>query len=267
MRRHKRKQRWWRVVTSGDSPGDRWQMLRFPREVVGPQRLVEFVHRDVLGVVFLVMAFDSQWPWHGVPPPREVTSASDIELYLLARHGSESEIIWIFADLQEGWVKLGVDVFSLTNPWNPTLALHVKARQSFGTHGEYHRTHCPPKPAARKTIPGWCSLIRFFTSHLKSQAQFPIQAPSGKLLLPLVEVQLCSAQVSRTPCWSWWRINLSYLELPALKCAKFSAPLVRWSKMDKCWVSLSRAKPSQGKFMEPGCRFGGCQKICQEISI
>lgn len=38
--------------------------------------------------------------------------------------------------------------------------------------------------------------IRFFTSQLKSQAQFPIQAPSGKLLLPLVGVQLCSAQRS-----------------------------------------------------------------------
>lgn len=69
---------------------------------------------------------------------------------------------------------------------------------------------------------------------------------------------------ARTPCWSWWRINLARLEM-----RQIFRPLgpLRGKKWDKCWVSLSRAKPSQDKFMEPGCRFGGCKKICQEISI
>jgi hypothetical protein len=57
--------------------------------------------------------------------------------------------------------------------------------------------------------------------------------------------------------------------LARLEMRQIFRPLgpLRGKKWDKCWVSLSRAKPSQDKFMEPGCRFGGCKKICQEISI
>ena len=265
----------WQVVTSGDSPGDRWQMLRFPREVVGPQRLVEFCHRDVLGVVFLVMAFDSQWPWHGVRPPREVTSASDIELCLLAGHGSESEIIWIFADLQEGRVQLGLTCFlwqihgTLHWPYMSRL-VNLSERMANTTELIVHPSLQPGKQYRGDVHSKSCSYMKTsrihtnFSSYLKSQAQFPIQAPSGKLLLPLVEVQLCSAQVSRTAdrdgasTWSVARLEMRQIFRPL-------GPLQQ--KMDKCWVSLSKPKPSQGKFMEPGCRFRGCQKICQEISI
>ena len=261
MRRHKRKQRWWQVVTIGDSPGDRWQMLRFPREVVGPQRLVEFGHRDVLGVVFLVMAFDSQWPWHGVPPPREVTSASDIELCLLARHGSESEIIWIFVDLQEGWVQLGLTCFlwqihgTLHWPYMSRL-VNLSERMANTTELIVHPSLQPGKQYRGDVHSESCSYIK--TSRIHT------------IFLHLISNHRLSFQFkpkwerARTPCWSWWRINLARLEM-----RQIFRPLgpLRGKKWDKCWVSLSRAKPSQDKFMEPGCRFGGCKKICQEISI
>ena len=125
--------------------GDRGQMLRFPWEVVGPQRLVEFVHRDGLGVVFLMALL-----W----------AAMNLNLKICGSSGKMGAT-W-------GWF---IDAFPMANPWKlyigpacqgssifrnawriPPNSLSTQACQENNTEGLSHLMFTPKAAATLKHV-------------------------------------------------------------------------------------------------------------------